>query len=198
MNAFYPTAIRFFSAGLSAFLLSGSVAFGHGEKGGDHDDGSRSEYEVLSQDPYEALIDKDFDRRRNDPDEGFSFDRSAVDYQSFDNGPGNTAIIVQKGDGNRVSAVQSGDDNLLVSVQQSTGGLNLAEIVQSGNDNASALLQYGEDNLYSLEQTGQNNWSEATQYGNRNTFEHVQNGDNLGFAITQYGESSIRVTQSGH
>lgn len=192
MTAMMQSISRFVAVMLASFCLTGAVAFGHGG-----DDEGPGEYAALSGDPLEDLLNQDFSAGANGGENGdFSFEGSPIDYKKFDTGPGNEAVVIQKGDDNFVDIEQNGEDNLFVSVQESLGGNNFAEIVQSGNHNESVLLQYGDTNLYDLKQNGDNNVSQATQYGSGNIFEHVQNGDNLGFAITQYGGSAITVKQS--
>ena len=171
--------IRFAAVTLSAWAVSGAVAFADGSSPSPQSE-DYSEYDALSSDPVQTLF-------------------ATTGPGSASLGPVNNAILLQSGrHGNRAEIEQSGEANLVLSAQTSFHDENRAEIVQSGEANKAILLQYGDDNRYELLQAGNNNLSAATQYGDDNRFEHVQTGNNLGFIVTQYGDSTIKVTQSGY
>ena len=110
----------------------------------------------------------------------------------------NTSILNQRGhDGNTARIDQAGLGHLAIAYQESSGGENALHVDQAGARNTLIGVQVGGRNTLSVQQGGLNNFSLATQLGFDNTLVHVQNGNGLGLAVTQFGSSSISITQTG-
>ena len=123
-------------------------------------------------------------------------------------GPGNRAVVVQRGTGNTATVEQGpgdgipGEDNLAVIVQD--GSYNATTIRQRGRDNLAGIKLVGNSNGITLEQTGRGNeylldftGSGLGSTGSSTTHQVSQLGRNN--QLVQVGENSMpfNVRQRG-
>jgi len=101
-------------------------------------------------------------------------DQSAlIDQVTFGNAGGNHAEITQKGYFNVAAITQRGD-------------ANSSKINQTGTSNTANSMQFGTGNTIDLTQSGDFNYFDGRQYGNYNTI-----------IMTQPGQASAIVSETG-
>jgi hypothetical protein len=90
------------------------------------------------------------------------------------------------------------EDALIDQVTFGNAGGNYAEIYQRGNNNVAAITQRGDGNTAKINQIGNSNTASAVQLGTGNTIDLAQRGDSNFFDGRQYGRyNNITMTQPG-